>query len=354
MSFIWPLGLLALLVVPLVVAGYIWVDRRSAHRREGLGTMGQLRDTDGRSPTGRRHLPFGLFVIALILLLAGFARPEMVVDLPRVEGTVILAIDNSNSMRADDIAPTRIEAARQIARGFIDEQPATVRVGVVSFSNGAAVVAQPTDDHDRLLDTIERIEPEGGTSISQGLFAALGAIRGEPIEITEDAIEAGDLSGLDIGTHGSSIIVLLSDGEYTDAVDPRQVAQLAANARVRIFPIALGTDAGAIFELDGFQVATSLDAAALSDIAGTSSGRAFDVASFLNGASGVAAADTENPSANSTALDESALGDLYDEIDLQLTIRGEEMEITALLGAAGAILLAIGSALSLAWFGRIL
>jgi len=345
MSFIWPLGLLALLIIPLVLAAYVRADGRSRRRRSQLGTMGALRDDEGRVVQRRRHVPFALVLVALTLLLTGFARPEMVVDLPRVEGTVILAIDNSNSMRADDIAPSRIAVAREIAAGFVEAQPSTVRIGIVSFSNGAAVVARPTDDRSQLLDTIERVEPEGGTSISQGLFAALGAIADEPIEITDDAIAAGDLSVLDIGTHSSGIVVLLSDGEDTDAVDPLQVAQLAANAQIRIFPVALGTDAGTIVELDGFQVATSRDAAILANIASVSEGTAYDSASFLSESS------VDSPTG---ALDTDALSDLYDQIDLELTIRGEKMEVTALLGAVGALLLLVGAGLSLLWFGRVL
>lgn len=336
MSFIWPLGLLTLLAIPLVAAAYVAADQRASTRRLDLGSMGWLRDDDGRGLNRRRHLPFALVLVALTLLLTGFARPEMVVDLPRVEGTVIIAVDNSNSMRATDSQPSRIEVAREVARGFVDAQPGTVRVGLVSFSNGAAVVARPTDSRDELMDTIDRIEPEGGTSISQGLFAALGAIAGEPIELTAEAIEAGDLSQLDIGTHSSGIVVLLSDGEDTDAVDPLQVAQLAAKSRIRIFPIAIGTDAGTVVEIDGFQIATSRNAAVLADIASVSEGKAF-----------------ESP-ALAAATDSDAFAEIYDEIDLELTIRGEKMEVTALLGGAGALLLLLSAALSLSWFGRVL
>lgn len=329
MSFIWPAMLLMLLVVPLLIGAYVWLQRRNAGDAGQLDALGFVPTAQSRKLGWRRHVPFAIFMAALTVLLAGFSRPEMVVDLPRIEGTVILAFDNSNSMLADDLEPTRIEAAKAAALAFVAEQPSTVRIGVVSFSNGGVVLQSPTDERRDVEATIERLKPDGGTSLGQGLFTSLGAITGSPIPITEEAIASGDITSLDIGQHSSSVIVLLTDGENTDPFDPLGVAQLAANSGVRIFPIGLGSPDGTVMELDGFSIVTALDSAVLKEIANISAGDYFD------------------------AADEADFAAIYDSIDLELTIRGDEIEVTALLAALAAVLFLIGASISMLWFGRV-
>lgn len=329
MSFIWPSMLLALGAVPLLIGLYVWLRRHRDRNTADLGSLGFVPTAEARKLGWRRHVPFAIFMAAISLLLAGFSRPEMVVDLPRVEGTVILAFDNSNSMLADDLDPTRIDAAKAAALAFVDEQPSTVRVGVVSFSNGGVVLQPPTSERRDVARTIERLKPEGGTSLGQGLFTSLSAITGGPIPITEEAIAAGEITALDIGTHTSAVIVLLTDGENTDSFDPLQVAQLAANSGIRIFPIGLGSTDGTVMELDGFSIVTALDDEVLEEIANISAGDYFDAAS------------------------EADFEAIYDSIDLELTIRGDKIEITGLLAAIGAVLLLIGAAISMLWFGRV-
>jgi Ca-activated chloride channel family protein len=145
------------------------------------------------------------FVLGLTLLLFGLARPEMLVDLPRIEGTVILAFDVSNSMAADDLEPTRIEAAKAAARAFVENQPPTILIGVVAFSNGGLVVQQPTNDQAAVLATIDRLSPQGGTSLGQGIFTSLNAIAGEAIAIDPSALEE-DIQSIDVGHYPSAVV----------------------------------------------------------------------------------------------------------------------------------------------------
>lgn len=328
MSFIWPMMLLSLLFVPLLVAAYMWLLNRRAQKTAALGTMGLLQTSAGRQVGRRKHLPYIFFLLAITLLLVGSARPQMVVDLPRAEGTVILAFDVSSSMIADDLEPSRIEAAKVAARTFVENQPPTIQIGVVAFSNGGLVVQPPTNVQADVLEAIDRLSPEGGTSLGQGIFTSLNAIAGEPIALEEEPLD-GDVGSLDIGYFESSVIVLLSDGENTEQPDPLDVSQLAANAGVRIFPIGIGSPEGTVVEIEGFSVATVLNEAMLQDIAALTNGTYF------------------------YARDESDLQDIYDTIDLQLTIRGEKMEITAIIAGISLLLLLLGGAVSMLWFGRV-
>src|SRR5512143_600196 len=130
MSFIWPAMLVLLLLIPLFVMLYLRMQRR---RRTLAANYGRLGLVQG-APRKRRHIPIILFLLGLTILIVAVARPQTVVSLPKIEGTVILAFDVSGSMAADDLKPTRMEAAKAAARDFVEHQPPTVRVGVVSFS----------------------------------------------------------------------------------------------------------------------------------------------------------------------------------------------------------------------------
>jgi Ca-activated chloride channel family protein len=328
MSFIWPWMLLSLLLVPLLIALYARLLKRRRAAAAAWGSVGMA----GPEPGKRRHLPPLLFLIALSLLFFSLARPELFVSLPRVQGTVILAFDVSNSMAADDLEPNRMEAAKQAARLFVENQPETVDIGVVAFSNGGLVVQPPADDQAAILDAIDRLSPQGATSLAQGIFSALNAVAGEAVAIDEALVEElaegeGEVN-VDIGHYPSAVVVLLTDGENTAAIDPLNIAQLAAQAGVRIFPVGIGGAEGAILEVEGFTVLTQLDEGMLRDIARLTNGAYFH------------------------AADEEALREIYENIDLQLAVGGEKMEITALLAGAGLIFLIAGGALTLLWYGR--
>ena len=163
-----------LLLLPLL-ALYIRVQRRRRDLIARYGSMG-LVQAGGRAPGWRRHLPSVLFLLALALLLFALARPQTTVSLPRVEGIVILAFDVSGSMAADDLKPTRMEAAKVAARAFVQRQPPTVQIGVVSFSDGGIEVQPPTNDQAQILAAINRLAPARGTSLSNGILASLNAI----------------------------------------------------------------------------------------------------------------------------------------------------------------------------------
>lgn len=323
MTFIWPGMLLTLSLIPLFVVGYVRLLRRRRQAAANLGPLGVVQNDPGR----KRHIPPICFLLGLTFLFFGLARPQMFVDLPRVEGTVILAFDVSNSMNADDLEPTRMEAAKVAARTFVENQPSTIDIGVVAFSNGGLVVQPPTDDQTAVLATIDRLDPQGGTSLGQGIFSALNAIAGEAIPIDPAAL-GEDTVEVDIGHYSSAVVLLLTDGENTEFPDPLLIAQLAANAGVRIYPVGIGSAEGTVLEVDGFNVLTQLNETTLQEIASLTNGAYYQ------------------------AEDEETLREIYENVDLQLTVGGEMTEVTAVFAGIGLLLFLIGAALSLLWFGR--
>ncbi|MBE2222669.1 MAG: VWA domain-containing protein [Anaerolineae bacterium] len=333
MTFIWPWLLLTLLLIPILIWLYVRMLRKRRQAVNALGPLGVVQNTSGRELGRRRHVVPALFLIGLSLLLFALARPELPVTLPSVEGTVILAFDVSNSMLADDMEPTRMEAAKEAARIFVENQPSTIRLGVVAFGNGGLIVQPPTDVQADVLAAIDRISPQGATSLGQGIFTALNAIAGEPIDLERLTFEEGttpeDLPPLDLDQFSSSVILLLTDGENTGDPEPLAVADLAAEAGIRIYPVGIGSSEGAVLAVDGFNVLTQLNEPVLQDIARLTNGRYY------------------------RAQDEESLQEIYKAVDLQLTLRGESMEITSFLAGIAALFFLIGGGLSMVWFGRI-
>ena len=327
MSFIWPWMLLLLILIPITIGVYIWLRRKGRRSSEVFGTLAAAHTGTGITVGERRHIPPAFFLVGLSLLIFSTARPQMTINLPRVEGTVILAFDVSNSMNAEDLEPSRIDAAKEAAKTFIESQPPTILIGVVSFSNGGFIIQRPTNDKEAILTAIDRLSPEGGTSLGQGIFTSLNAAAGEPIAI--------DLSSLDQDTErpqiedfSSTVIVLLTDGENTVSQDPLEVAQLAADAGVRIYPVGIGSSKGSVLEIDGFNILSQLDEISLQQIANLTNGTYYN------------------------AHEESSFEEIYENVNLQLTISGEKMEITAVIAGFGLILFIMGGLISLIWFGR--
>jgi Ca-activated chloride channel homolog len=329
MTFDSPGALFALLLVPVLVVGYLWIVRRRAVDEAALGTMAE-RSTRAGKPLGwRRHVVPVVLLLGVIVLLVALARPQATIDLPRRQGTIVLAFDVSSSMKAKDLAPTRMTAAKKAARKFVADQPSNVRLAVVAFSDSANVVQPPTRSKRDVLDAIDRLKPRGGTALGRGILASLNAVAKHPITLDKDALEAGDRQpGVDFV--GGAAVVLLSDGDNTAPLDPLALASVASQAGVRIFPVGIGSPNGAVVEIDGFSVATLLDAELLQGVARNSGGTYF------------------------AAADAATLQRVYDRIDLQLTTVGRNTEITAIFAGAALVLILIAAGLSMRWYGRVI
>ena len=335
MSFIWPPMLLSLLLLPPLVVQYIRLQRRRQRLAASYGSLGLVQEGTGRRLGRRRHVPAGLFLVALTLLLIALARPRAVVGLPTVAGTVILAFDVSGSMAADDLKPNRIEAAKAAARDFVRHQPPTVQIGVVAFSDNGLAVQAPTNDQGAILAAINRLAPARGTSLANGILASLSTIaaadtRQAPRHYTNlTPVPTPAPTPVPKGTYTPAAIVLLSDGENTVPPDPLAAAQAAADRGVRIYTVGIGSAAGTPVRIDGFTVQTRLDEVTLQRIAQGTDGAYYN------------------------AANEHDLRTIYENLGAQLVIKPELTEVTSILSGAGLLLLLIGGACSLRWFGRL-
>jgi Ca-activated chloride channel family protein len=334
MSFIWPMLLLSLLLLLPLIALYIRVQRRRRDLIARYGSMG-LVQTAGRSIGWRRHLPSALFLLALGLLLFSLARPQMTVSLPRVEGIVILAFDVSGSMAADDLKPTRMEAAKVAARAFVQRQPPSVQIGVVSFSDGGLAVQPPTNDQAQILAAINRLAPTRGTSLSSGILASINAIatangrQAPSLYTNRTPAPTAVPTAVPKGTYTPAAIVLLTDGENTAPPGPGDAATAAADRGVRIYTVGIGSAAGTPVKIAGFSVQTRLDEETLRQIAQRTDGTYYN------------------------AVNEDQLQKVYENLGSQLVVKPERTEVTAIFAGVGLLVLLLGGLFSFFWLGRI-
>jgi Ca-activated chloride channel family protein len=231
-------------------------------------------------------------------------------------------------MRATDVRPSRIEAAKTAARSFVKQQAPAVRIGVVAFGDGAVVIQNPTTSHADALAAIDHASIGGGTSLGQGLLTSLDTIAGKPITVDPAALE-NDEGKVDVGYYGGAVIVAFSDGENTNGIDPVSVAKVASAAGVRVHTVGVGTEAGTTFQYQGFSIATALDSDALKQVASLTDG-------------------TYHPSG-----DASSSSAITKTIHLHFTLVSQHTEVTALFCAAALVLLLLGALTSVRWLGRV-
>ena len=335
MSFAWPTLLLMLLCVPLLVFLYLRIQQRRRKYAAQFGSLGVTRNTTGTGPGIRRHVPAMIFLTGITLLLISMARPQATVSVPRIEGTVILTFDVSGSMSADDLEPTRMEAAKLAALDFVDNQPASVLIGVVAFSDGGISVQAPTENREETIATIERLVPRRGTSIGNGILVGLNTIAvaaGDPPILTTTSMSDGQAPTAipsPQGWYTSAVIVLLTDGENNQAPDPLAATDLAADLGVRIYTVGIGSTAGATITVEGFTVHSQLNEPMLQYIADTTGGAYYNAGSAED------------------------LRRIYNDLEPKLSIKREEMEITSILAGISFLVILIGGAISLLWFGHI-
>ena len=335
MSFIWPILLVILFCVPLLVLLYLRIQARRRRFVARYGSLGLVHDAIGKGIGVRRHIPAMIFLAGITILIFSLARPQATISLPKIEGTVILTFDVSGSMVADDLKPTRMEAAKAAAQQFVENQPAGILIGVVAFSDGGISVQPPTENREETLATIERLVPRRGTSIGNGILVSLNTIAvdaGDPPILNA----AGPAATPDVaptavpqGWYTSAVIVLLTDGENNESPDPVMAADLAADLGVRIYTIGIGTAAGATIEVEGFTVHSQLDEPMLQYIAQTTGGAYYNVGN------------------------EEDLSRIYDDLQPKLSIKPQQMEMTSIFAGMGMLVFLIGGALSLLWFGHV-
>jgi Ca-activated chloride channel homolog len=282
MSFGHPLLLLTLLVVPVAVALYLWFQRRPVRYAMTFTNLDVLAAVAGGRSL-RRYVPPALFLLALASLCFALARPHRATQVVSNRATVILVVDVSGSMQANDVKPTRLGAAQEAVRRFLDKVPKGVRVGLIAFSGEPQVAAPPTTDRDLVrtsLDTLDLFGGFGGTAIGDALAAA--------VELAGPTASSGAQT---IAYYAASAanspvsILFLSDGHQTRGLlQPLEGAQRARAAGIPVNTIALGTPEGVLDRgFGGFgggrQIPVPPDPETLADIARLTGGRFFEARS---------------------------------------------------------------------------
>jgi len=336
MTFLWPAMLIMLGALPLLVMLYLMLQRR---RQQVIARYGNLSGLAAPAQPRRldlqRHIPPVLFLFAIGIMIIALARPQTVVSLPRLEGTVMLAFDVSGSMKADDIKPTRIAAARDAAKAFVQKQPVTVQVGVVAFSDSGISVQAPTSAKQEVLDALDRLTPQRGTSLANGITASINAIEvvqhPAPPKYYSNVTPQPTPSPTPVpqGTYTPAAIVLISDGENNENPDPMLAAKAAADRGIRIYTVGIGSPQGADLHIDGFIIHSQLDEQMLKGISDETGGTYYNA---------------------QTAQD---LTKVYDDLGKTLVVKPEQTEVTSIFAGLSIVILIIGGVFSLMWFSRL-
>jgi Ca-activated chloride channel homolog len=249
MTFLWPLGLLALLVVPLAAAAYWYVDRRPSRYALAFPNLEVLAAVSESEGKWRRRIPPALFLLALVAAGIALARPQIDVMVDREQATVVLAVDSSGSMLAEDVAPSRLSAAKAAMRTFLDDLPDKFRVGMVSFAEEAQVVAPVTSNRQPVREAIDFLFPMRGTAIGDAVARAAELAQEATGEQAQTQISGFDLAQSDSDSDSKSpaAVLLLSDGFQTAGLlPPLDGAARAKELGIPVYTIALGTADGVI------------------------------------------------------------------------------------------------------------
>ena len=339
-----------LALVPMMVAIYVGILRRRKNSALAFSNFALVREALGKSVGFRRHVPPLLLLGALTLMLLALARPATTVTLPSQHETVILAIDVSGSMRADDVKPTRLAAAQAAARAFINETPSSTRIGLVAFAGSAALVQPPTRNREEVLNAIDQLQLQNATAIGSGILVSLKALfpdqdfdgNSQQLRAALGSAAAGGSSRpigtpekpqpkpVPPGSYKSAVVILLTDGQTTTGPDPVDAARLAAARGVRVFTVGVGTPDGQILTGEGWSIRVRLDEDALKVIADMTRAEYF----FAGNA--------------------PDLKKIYQGLNSKLVMERKKTEVTALFTALAASLTLLAASLSLMWFNRIL
>jgi Ca-activated chloride channel family protein len=341
MTFLWG-NALWLLLAPGALAGvYIALLRRRkpALRYAALGVVREAMTSHHM----RRHIPAVVLLAGLIVFVVAIARPTAVVTLPYEHRTIILAIDVSLSMAAQDVAPSRLEAAKAAARTFVLEQPRDVRVGILAFAGEADLVQPPTTNRQDAIASIDRLQLQPNTAIGTAVIAGLLTIFpdadiGGNYEIfgmghspviprrfsrNEAPRPPSPFAAVPAGSYSSAAIILLTDGKGTLGPMPELAARLAAERGIRVYTVGFGNDDTAAVELDGRVMDAGFDESTLRHIAATTHGQYFH------------------------ATDGHELNNIYRNLNGRIVLEKSAMELTALLTAIAAVLSVLSAGLSM-------
>lgn len=341
MSWLWPEFLLLLVIVPLMIAAYIWMLRRRRRFTVRYSSLSLVRAALPRHSWLRRHLPFALFMLAVTSLLLTLSRPVTIVAIPTNQTSIILALDVSRSMLQTDIAPSRLDAAEAAALSFIEQQSSSTRIGIVAFAGFAEMIQPPTTDQEALEDAIASLTTGRGTAIGSGILKSLDVIAEvDPNVAPSDTDGSVVVEPVPEGAYAPEIIVVLTDGVATTGMPPVDAAQQARDRGVRVYTIGFGTETGSEIPGErswgrdplgrdpwagGGRFRRGIDEATLQQVADMTGGKYY------------------------TAESAEQLQSVFESLPTSLITAHEVTEISVAFAAIGALLAALAIVLSMLW-----
>ena len=319
-TFLAPGWLWLLLAVAALLVVYVVLQLRRRAYAVRFANLELLDKLAPKRPGWRRHLAFALLLLALAALTTAMAKPTRETRVPRDRATVMMAIDVSLSMRAEDVVPNRLEAAQAAAKEFVGLLPPRINLGLVTFSGTASVAVAPTTDRTAVLRALDSLELAERTAIGEAIFSSLDAIKTFQTQLqAQDTAEGPPPARL----------VLMSDGSNTWGRSPEQASGAAKQAEVPVSTIAFGTDEGYI-ELEGDRVAVPVNHEQLRGIAEATGGSYYPAASA------------------------EELASVYRDLGSQIGYTTERREITTWFVGTGLLLAFAAAGVSLVWTNRLL
>jgi len=255
-----PTRLWLLLILPVLIVAYILIVRQRSHHGMRYTNTTVLGEVLPKQSQWLRHVIVALSVLSMLALGLAWARPLGLDKVPQERATVVLVIDVSWSMTATDVAPTRLDAAKTAAIGFVDALPDGYNVSLVSMSGSPKVRLPPVTDHTAVIRAIQALNPEDSSAVGDSLMAALAAV--------------SQVAQSDDDDPPPAMIVVLSDGANTNGQAPLLAAQDCADAHVPVYTIAFGTDNGYV-DLDGERYVVPPDHELMGQIAEITGGQAY-------------------------------------------------------------------------------
>ncbi|CAA9461222.1 MAG: von Willebrand factor, type A [uncultured Solirubrobacteraceae bacterium] len=316
MSFAAPGAFVLLALLPLLAVAFVLLRRRRRAYVVRFPATPVVASVLPRRPNWRRWVAPALLAASAVALTVALARPQATVAVPVERASVMLIFDASGSMRAEDVAPTRLQAAQSAAHRFLDRVPDSLLVGFVSYSNAPMTVVQPTVDRVPVRSALAGLRADGGTATGDALVSAL------------DLLEA---RRTDDGRVAPAAVVLLSDGKTTAGSDPVEASRRAGALGVPVYTVALGTPDGVIHNgpYGGF-LPVPPDPQTLRAMSERSGGNSFRVD------------------------DAGELDRVYERLGSRIGTRDQRREVSAAFAGGGLLLLLAGLGSALRWRPRLL
>ncbi|MDL4822007.1 VWA domain-containing protein [Actinomadura opuntiae] len=314
MTFLSPDRLWLLALAPILAGLYVVLQMRRRNYAVRFTNLALLSQVAPKRPGWRRHVAATLFLIMIVLMMIGFARPASSVKVPRDRATIMVAVDVSLSMMAQDVPPNRMEAAKAAAKKFIRELPARFNVGVVSFAGNANLIAAPSADRDTAIASLDQLSLAKRTAIGEAVFTSLQAVKTFDTQAAQDPPPAH--------------IVLLSDGDNTTGRSVQEAIDASRAAHVPVSTIAFGTPYGTV-DIEGETTSVSVNKEALKTLATSTDGKAYE------------------------AADAGQLRDVYANIGTSLGFKTEHRDVAARYTGIALLFALAAGGFSLAWFSRL-